>query len=274
MDDLQGWSQTFLPSTLSITNEPRIIYSYRNVFKGFAARLSPEEAKAMEIKPGVVSVRPQKTLPLHTTHSTHFFGLDEDVGFCGDSDYGRGEIIGVLDNDINLDHSSFDEEGHDKLIRARYFRIGNETPLDEDGHGTQTTAHESDILAAIDDDGVDVLSISLDGSATTSYNEIAIGAFSAIESGIRKPDIIGPRRKLLEASYVSVEKKAHTNSKFNIISRISMSCTLQFSALDQTLTYQVTFGRLSNTMGNIVVEGFLTWNSANFSVRGYVVCRL
>ncbi|KAI3453627.1 hypothetical protein Pfo_010290 [Paulownia fortunei] len=249
MEDLQGWYQTFLPSTLSSSSAddpPRIIYSYHNVFKGFAARLSPEQVKAMETKPGFVSARPQKTLPLHTTHSPNFLGLNQNMGFWRDSNYGRGVIIGVLDSGINPDHPSFNDEGmppppakwkgrcefnstvcNNKLIGARYFTIGNGTPFDENGHGTHTAstaagnfvtganvfgnangtaagiaplAHiaiykvcvtrcsESDILAAMDtaiDDGVDIISLSLGGPARNFYNEnVAVGAFSAIEKGI------------------------------------------------------------------------------------------
>ncbi|KAI3468831.1 hypothetical protein Pfo_025494 [Paulownia fortunei] len=247
-DDLQGWYQTFLPSTLSssVDDRPHIIYSYHNVFKGFAARLSPEQVKAMETKPGFVSARPQKTLPLHTTHSPNFLGLNQNMGFWRDSNYGRGVIIGVLDTGINPDHPSFSDQGmppppakwkgrcefnsmecNRKLIGARYFTIGNGSPLDETGHGTHTastaagnfvpganvfgnangtaagiaplahiamykvcseTCSESDVLAAMDaaiDDGVDILSLSLGGPARNFYDEnIAVGAFSAIERGI------------------------------------------------------------------------------------------
>ncbi|KAL0409804.1 UNVERIFIED_CONTAM: Subtilisin-like protease SBT1.4 [Sesamum radiatum] len=160
-DDLEGWYQSFLPATLSSSsaNGPHIIYSYHNVFKGFAARLSPEHVKEMEKKPGFVSARPQKTLPLHTTHSPNFLGLNQNMGFWRDSNYGRGVIIGVLDSGINPDHPSFNDEGmpppparwkgqcefnsavcNNKLIGARYFTIGNGTPLDENGHGTHTAS--------------------------------------------------------------------------------------------------------------------------------------
>ncbi|KAL0409778.1 UNVERIFIED_CONTAM: Subtilisin-like protease SBT1.4 [Sesamum radiatum] len=160
-DDLEGWYQSFLPATLSSSSAdgPHIIYSYHNVFKGFAARLSPEHVKEMEKKPGFVSARPQKTLPLHTTHSPNFLGLNQNMGFWRDSNYGRGVIIGVLDSGINPDHPSFNDEGmppppakwkgqcqfnstvcNNKLIGARYFTIGNGTPLDENGHGTHTAS--------------------------------------------------------------------------------------------------------------------------------------
>ncbi|KAL3645612.1 hypothetical protein CASFOL_010792 [Castilleja foliolosa] len=254
-DDLPGWYQTFLPSNSSISvsstttdeEQPRILYSYHNVFKGFAARLSPEQVKAMENKPGFISAQPQKTIPLHTTHSPNFLGLNQNTGFWRDSNYGRGIIIGVLDTGINPDHPSFYDEGmpppparwrgtcqfntttcNNKIIGARYFTIGNGTPFDENGHGTHTAgtaagnfvrganvfgnangtaagiaplAHiatykvciggacsESDIVAAIDaaiDDGVDILSLSLGNAVGNFYSDnVAIGAFSAVERGI------------------------------------------------------------------------------------------
>ncbi|KAL0395118.1 UNVERIFIED_CONTAM: Subtilisin-like protease SBT1.2 [Sesamum latifolium] len=160
-DDLEGWYQSFLPATLSSSSAdgPHIIYSYHNVFKGFAARLSPEHVKEMEKKPGFVSARPQKTLPLHTTHSPNFLGLNQNMGFWRDSNYGRGVIIGVLDSGINPDHPSFNDEGmppphakwkgpcqfnsavcNNKLIGARYFTLWDGAALDENGHGTHTAS--------------------------------------------------------------------------------------------------------------------------------------
>ena len=38
--DLESWYHSFLPATTARLNkEPRLVYSYRNVFKGFVARL-------------------------------------------------------------------------------------------------------------------------------------------------------------------------------------------------------------------------------------------
>ncbi|CAI9768259.1 unnamed protein product [Fraxinus pennsylvanica] len=247
LNDLHSLYQTFLPTTTTNSEEEsRMIYSYHNVFKGFAARLSPEEVKAMEKIPGFISARVQKVVPLHTTHSPNFLGLNQNMGFWKDSNYGKGVIIGVLDSGIIPDHPSFSDEGmppppakwkgkcefnfmacNNKLIGARKFSIGNGTPLDESGHGTHTAstaagnfvrganlfgnangtavgiaplAHlaiykvcinncsESDIMAAMDaaiDDGVDLISLSLGGPARNFFDEnIAVGAFSAIEKGI------------------------------------------------------------------------------------------
>ncbi|KAL3499444.1 hypothetical protein ACH5RR_038537 [Cinchona calisaya] len=225
LETLEGYYNTFLPAITANTNEePRMVYSYHNVFTGFAARLSSDEVKALEKMEGFVSARHQK-----------------------DSNYGRGTIIGVLDTGIAPDHPSFGDEGmppppakwkgkcefnftggcNNKLIGARYFSTGNGTPLDENGHGTHTAstaagnfvkgtnvlgnangtavgiaplAHvamykvclilcsESDILAAMDvaiDDGVDIISISIGGFSSSFYDDnIALGAFSAMEKGI------------------------------------------------------------------------------------------
>ncbi|KAI9174506.1 hypothetical protein LWI28_018371 [Acer negundo] len=51
--DLDSFYQSFLPVSLSSSDrEQRLVYSYRNVVNGFAAKLTAEEAKAMETKEG------------------------------------------------------------------------------------------------------------------------------------------------------------------------------------------------------------------------------
>ncbi|KAK6158083.1 hypothetical protein DH2020_005397 [Rehmannia glutinosa] len=193
-----------------------MIYSYRHVFKGFAARLSADEAKAMENKERFISARPERELSLHTTHSPNFLGLNQNTGFWQESNYGKGVIIGVLDTGVFPSHPSFSDEGmppppakwkgkcefnltacNNKIIGARYFNSFDDSPLDDNGHGTHTASTAAgnfvkganvDILAAMDtavDDGVDILSLSLGGSSFNFYNDfIALGAFSAMEKGI------------------------------------------------------------------------------------------
>lgn len=244
-EDLESWYRSFLPATTSSSSEdkPRLVYSYHHVFKGFAARLSPDAVKEMEKKEGFISARHQKQLSLHTTHSPNFLGLNRNMGLWEGSNYGKGVIIGVMDTGVLPEHPSFSDEGmlpppakwkgkcqfnhttcNNKIIGARYFSSEDQSPLDDDGHGTHTAstaagkfveganlfgsangtasgvaphAHlaiyrvccgEIDVLAGMDaaiEDGVDVISISLGLGASPFFEDsIAIGAFSAMEKGI------------------------------------------------------------------------------------------
>ncbi|XP_059661694.1 subtilisin-like protease 4 [Cornus florida] len=255
-EELKSYHQSFLPfGAAASENQQRLIYSYRHVISGFAARLNEEEVEAMKKKDGFLSASPGRMVQLQTTHTPHFLGLHQEMGFWKESNFGKGVIIGVLDTGVLPSHPSFSGDGmppppakwkgkcefkasycNNKLIGARSFNIaakGNmrvyaEPPLDDDGHGTHTAstaaggfvknadvlgnangtavgmapyAHlaiykvcfgpdcaDIDILAGLDaaiDDGVDVLSLSLGGgSIMFSDDNIAIGAFAAIQNGI------------------------------------------------------------------------------------------
>lgn len=162
---LSNYYESFVPLTKAGLNEqPRMVHSYRNVVSGFAARLTPDEAKAMEEKDGVLSVRSQRILPLHTTHTPSFLGLHRGFGVWKESNFGKGVIIGVLDSGIWPDHPSFSDEGmpsppakwkgkcefigttcNNKIIGARNFQHSVEEveaslPVDEIGHGTHTAS--------------------------------------------------------------------------------------------------------------------------------------
>ncbi|XP_047951647.1 subtilisin-like protease 4 isoform X2 [Salvia hispanica] len=234
-EDLESWYRSFLPATTasSSEDEAHLVYSYRHVFKGFAARLSPEHVKEMEKKKGFISARPQMSVSLHTTHSPNFLGLHQNMGLWEDSNYGKGVIIGVLDTGLMPEHPSFSDEGmppppakwkgecefshttcNNKIIGARYFNDGDQSPLDDNGHGTHTAgtaagvaplAHlaiykvlkdnsegDAAFLAGMDaaiEDGVDVLSISIGYKDATQIktlydDDFSISAFSAMEKGI------------------------------------------------------------------------------------------
>ncbi|KAL0288750.1 UNVERIFIED_CONTAM: Subtilisin-like protease SBT1.2 [Sesamum angustifolium] len=144
-DDIESWYNSFLPTDVAASNhKPQILHRYRNVFSGFAAKLSADDVKTMEQKTGFISARPERILPLHTTHSPNFLGLNQNLGFWNVSNYGKGVIIGLLDTGILPDHPSFSDEGllpppakwkgecqfssracNNKVIGARYFRSGD-----------------------------------------------------------------------------------------------------------------------------------------------------
>lgn len=166
-EDLDSWYQSFLPVSLSSSGQQaKMVYSYRNVFTGFAARLTAEEAKALESAEGVMYAKREKMLSLHTTHTPAFLGLQQQQeGLWKNSNLGKGIIIGVLDTGLDPDHPSFSDEGmmpppanwkgtcefnttecNNKLIGARNFadsasRAGTvPPPFDEEGHGTHTSS--------------------------------------------------------------------------------------------------------------------------------------
>lgn len=162
-EDLNTWYHSFLAATTSSTSlskEQRMVHTYKNVVTGFAARLSAEEVKAMQEIKGFLSATQERILPLHTTHTPNFLGLNKGVGLWNDSNLGKGVIVGVLDTGISPDHISLSDEGmppppakwkgtcefdgpacNNKLIGARNF-LSYEgyslTPYDDVGHGTHT----------------------------------------------------------------------------------------------------------------------------------------
>ncbi|PON57466.1 Peptidase S8, subtilisin-related [Parasponia andersonii] len=237
-DDLESWYKSFLPAgtAASSDNQPRILYSYRNVMSGFAARLTQAQVRAMAGKDGFVSARPERILKKLTTRTPNFLGLHQQAGFWRESNFGKGVIIGVLDGGVFPSHPSFSDAGippPPTKWKGRSFNLAakatkggtTEPPIDEDGHGTHTAstaaggfvnyadvlgnakgtaagmapyAHlaiykvcfgedcpDSDILAALAEDGVDVLSLSLGVESTPFFNDsIAVGSFAAIQKRI------------------------------------------------------------------------------------------
>ncbi|KAL6556809.1 hypothetical protein OROHE_006685 [Orobanche hederae] len=165
-----SFHESFLPvtTTYSPAEHPRLLYSYKHVMSGFAARLTAEEVEAMKEKEGFISARPERTFHPSTTHSPQFLGLSPGIGLWNQSKYGRGVIIGVVDSGISPRHPSFKDDNmpppppkwkgrcdfkvdecNNKLIGARSFtRAANVSntddteppPLDDTGHGTHTAS--------------------------------------------------------------------------------------------------------------------------------------
>ncbi|KAI3691724.1 hypothetical protein L6452_31526 [Arctium lappa] len=156
----ETWYRSFLPPTAtpaSTEKHPTVVFAYHNVLTGFAAKMSAEQAKAMETMEGFISARPQRVYSTQTTHTPNFLGLHQNLGFWGGSNYGKGIIIGILDTGTTPGHPSFNDEGvlpppskwkgkcevagcNNKLIGLRNLTGVSEERFDEDGHGTHTSS--------------------------------------------------------------------------------------------------------------------------------------
>ncbi|KAF8020582.1 hypothetical protein BT93_G1117 [Corymbia citriodora subsp. variegata] len=173
--DLESWYHSFLPTNFTNSEkQQRVLYSYRNVMTGFAARLTPDEVIAMQNKKGFVAAHLEQIYHLQTTRSPQFLGLPLQRGSLNGSTMGKGIIIGVVDTGVMPDHPSFSGAGippppakwkgrcdfkpslcNNKLIGARAFNSSakkNVTmpPMDNVGHGTHTasTAAGASVLHA------------------------------------------------------------------------------------------------------------------------------
>ncbi|KAG0488537.1 hypothetical protein HPP92_007097 [Vanilla planifolia] len=156
----------------------KIIYSFENVFHGFAVHLTEDEANHLEAHTGVISIFNETIYHLHTTRSPQFLGIGIDSGnsvlsaALSENDV----IVGVLDTGIWPESPSFSDTGmtpvptrwkgscetgrgfshsncNRKIVGARIFYRGYEasagaideksefkSPRDQDGHGTHTAA--------------------------------------------------------------------------------------------------------------------------------------
>ncbi|OEL22111.1 Subtilisin-like protease SBT1.2 [Dichanthelium oligosanthes] len=179
--DVSSWHASLLASVCDMAEEEldkdpsamtRLIYSYRHVINGFAARLTDEELRDMATKDWFVKAMPEKTYKLMTTHTPQMLGLtgqDFHAGLWKRSNMGEGIIIGVLDDGIRPGHPSFDATGmkpppakwkgrcdfnssvcNNKLIGARSFYESAKwkwkgiddpvLPISEGSHGTHTSS--------------------------------------------------------------------------------------------------------------------------------------
>ncbi|GLT37697.1 hypothetical protein SLA2020_120000 [Shorea laevis] len=196
MGSIQGYSTNFLTKC------------YRRSFKGFAAKLTDQEANKMSGMKRVVSIFPSKTFQLQTTRSWDFMGFKESIkrNPTVESDI----IIGVIDTGIWPELECFSDEGfgpapkkwkgsckggqtftcNNKISEAQTY-IGNDSARDVDGHGSHTASKAAG--NKVKDVGFYGLAqgmvrggwgFPLQEPLDVSEDVIAIGAFHAMKKGI------------------------------------------------------------------------------------------
>lgn len=181
--NVSSWHASLLSSVCDTAKETldadpsaitRLIYSYRSVVNGFAARMTPEELDKMSKMEWFDRALPEQTFQLLTTHTPQMLGLmggprDGDAGLWNTTNMGEGVIVGILDDGIYAGHPSFDGAGmqpppakwkgrcdfnktvcNNKLIGARsYFESAKwkwkglrdpVIPISEGQHGTHTSS--------------------------------------------------------------------------------------------------------------------------------------
>ncbi|WVZ86688.1 hypothetical protein U9M48_033437 [Paspalum notatum var. saurae] len=180
--NVSSWHASLLSSVCDSAKETlaadpsaitRLIYSYRNVVNGFAARMTPEEVDKMSKMDWFDRALPEQTYHLLTTRTPQMLGLmggrRPGDGLWNTSNMGEGVIIGILDDGIYAGHPSFDGAGmkppppkwkgrcdfnktvcNNKLIGARsYFESAKwkwkglrdpVLPISEGQHGTHTSS--------------------------------------------------------------------------------------------------------------------------------------
>ncbi|KAE8796533.1 Subtilisin-like protease [Hordeum vulgare] len=101
-----------------------VVYNYKHGFSGFAAMLTPEQAKQLAEFPDVISVERSKTHTTTTTRSWDFLGVNYQTPAsellhgtnygedCVQNNYGDDVIIGVVDTGIWPESRSFSDKGY------------------------------------------------------------------------------------------------------------------------------------------------------------------
>ncbi|BBH03249.1 hypothetical protein Prudu_014062 [Prunus dulcis] len=93
-EGLESWYQSFLPETTVNSNSRRAHELFMHT-----AMWAPQWKR----NKGFVSARPERILPLQTTHTPDFLGLHQGYGLWKQTNYGEGVIIGVLDTGLERD---------------------------------------------------------------------------------------------------------------------------------------------------------------------------
>ncbi|XP_021910013.1 subtilisin-like protease SBT4.11 [Carica papaya] len=136
------------------------VYSYKEAFTGFAAKLTEEEKENLARMDNVVAVFPSRSFQLQTTRSWDFLGFSTTTKRLPECE--SDLIVGVFDTGIWPESESFKDGGfgpprkwkgicqnitcYNKLVGARFYYTGDislaeeRTIVDIDGRGTHTAS--------------------------------------------------------------------------------------------------------------------------------------
>ena len=118
----------------SFGREVKTIQRYRNVFNGFAAKLSPEEVKWLSRLPEVKSVtkdrirEPLSDVGPQWVGAETFWLADETAWPPVKASKGEGTVIAIIDTGINNTHPSFADIGDDGYDHINPLGSGNYLP--------------------------------------------------------------------------------------------------------------------------------------------------
>jgi subtilisin family serine protease len=87
------------------------LYSYGVALNGFAAQLTPAQAREMAGRPGVAFVIPDEMRHATTDSSPEFLGLEVSEGPWAKGYDGEDVVVGVIDSGIWPEHPSFADDG-------------------------------------------------------------------------------------------------------------------------------------------------------------------
>ena len=105
------------------------VFRYKGAANGIAVKMTRAEGKLVEKLPGVVRVIPDSVAYLHTDRGPLFIGADQiwdgtaTGGLPGTK--GEGQIVGIIDSGVNMDHPSFAATGGDGFTHTNPNGSGN-----------------------------------------------------------------------------------------------------------------------------------------------------
>jgi subtilisin family serine protease len=123
------------------------LYDYNISFNGFAAKLTPAQAAALQARPDVVKVWADAARSIQTDSSPDFLGLTAEGGLWddlgGQGSAGENIIVGVLDTGIWPEHPSFSDQSDLSDCEGRACRrTAVYSPPPADWHGTCVSGEE------------------------------------------------------------------------------------------------------------------------------------